>query len=105
MVGVTSLPLTFSAMLVDDATGEHVGYLLSDIPKDAPHEVREGLARRRIAALAGRCPCGATVTLPSRAARRRAVRQRVSLRIVVEHEDGCPATEQALTQALRRWAS
>jgi len=100
---VTTLPFTYTAALVDDADGQLVGFVLPEIPEDAPHEVREGLARRRIAALEGRCPCGAVVVLPNREQRRRAARTRVSLRIVVEHEGGCPAIERELLEAIRRW--
>jgi len=100
---MTALPFTFTAAMVDEADGRLVGYLLPEIPDDAPHEVREGLARRRIAALEGRCPCGAVVVLPNREQRRRAARTRVSLRILVEHEDDCPAVERELLEAIRRW--
>lgn len=100
---MTALPLTYTAAVVDDADGELIGYLLPEIPDAAPRQVREGLARRRITALDGRCPCGATVTLPNREQRRRAARARTSLRIEVLHEVDCPAVDRVLEAALRRW--
>ena len=55
-----------------------------EIPEDAPARVKEGLARRRIVAMTGRCPCGATV--PDVAL------ERGKLTVaVVRHEAGCPA--------------
>ena len=100
---MTTLPFTYTAALVDDDDGELIGYLLPDVPEDAPHVVREGLVRRRLTALEGKCPCGALAVLPNREQRRHAARTRTSLRIVVEHEDGCPAADRVLEAALRRW--
>jgi hypothetical protein len=40
--------------------------VLPVIPDGAPFRVREGIARRRVAAVTGSCPCGATVRLRGR---------------------------------------
>ncbi len=100
---MTALPFAYTAAVVDDADGQLVGYVLPSIPDDAPEDVREGLARRRISAVQGRCPCGAVVTMPNRQQRRHAARTRTSLRILVEHEDACPAVDRMLEAALGRW--
>jgi hypothetical protein len=97
--------LTFEFAVVDDDSGEVVAYLLPELPEDAPHDVLEGLARRRLTALDGRCPCGAVVEMPGRAARRRAARRGVPVRVVVEHENDCPAVDRVLGAALGRWMS
>jgi hypothetical protein len=76
---------------------------LLDVPEDAPADVREGLARRNIVNAGGTCPCGATLTLPNRAARRRAVRAGTVLPAVAEHESSCPATTPNVIAAIRRW--
>jgi len=47
---------------------------------------KERLARRRVLATTGRCPCGATLELP------RPVPGSV-LVVAVEHEPGCPAAD------------
>src|SRR5688500_5239610 len=60
--------------VVDEVTGELVGFVLTDIPEDAPHAVREGFARRKLAALEGTCPCGVRLVLGNRAQRRQAAR-------------------------------
>lgn len=100
---MTTLPFTFTAAMVDDENGDLIGYVLPVVPEAAPPEVREGLVRRRLAALEGRCPCGAVVTLPNREQRRHAARTRTSLRIAVMHEDDCPAIDRVLEAALERW--
>ncbi len=100
---MSALPITYTAALVDDADGQLVGYVLPEIPEDAPHEVREGLVRRRLTALEGKCPCGALAVLPNREQRRRAARTRTSLRIAVMHEPDCPAVDRVLEAALARW--
>jgi hypothetical protein len=95
--------LAWQAAVIDEDTGEVVGYVLADIPDQAPDDVREGLARRRIVAVDGTCPCGATLQLPSRAQRRAAARGGHPCPVRVEHEDDCPAADRHLDAALRRW--
>jgi hypothetical protein len=65
-----------------------------DIPDDAPAIVREGLARRRLVATTGRCPCGATLTVPAGALKPGTVTT-----VKIEHEDDCPA----IADELLRW--
>lgn len=44
----------------------NVAAVLPVIPEGAPYKVREGIARRRITTLTGKCPCGATLDLRDR---------------------------------------
>lgn len=86
-----------------EVNGEKVAYVLTDPPEDAPPEVREGIARRNVTALGGRCPCGATLRLPNRAERRRAARSGQPVHVEVQHEDNCPAVTANIESAIRRW--
>lgn len=70
--------------------------LLPVIPDDAPDPVREGIARRRIATIEGRCPCGVGVDYSQ--IPRGAVTHRT-----VNHRDHCPAITRNVRRALRRW--
>jgi len=70
--------------------------VLPRIPEDAPYRVREGIARRRVAAVTGECPCGARVDY------RAAVRNGLNV-AEVEHERQCPADTARLVKAIRRW--
>jgi len=76
--------------------GQRVAYLLPVVPEDAPHAVREGVARRRIAATTGRCPCGATTDFGERRPGEVGVGE-------VYHRRSCPATTARLVEACRRW--
>ncbi len=69
-----------------------VVFVLPDIPDDAPARLREGLARRRICAITGRCPCGAEFTMPDH------VEPGSVTLITVEHETDCPATNEAIAE-------
>jgi len=71
--------------------------VLPTIPDHAPYVIREGIARRRIAATTGRCPCGATVDYDA------AVAGKVNI-AEVHHEARCPAATEKLVKAVRRWA-
>ncbi len=62
------------------------------IPDAAPYKVREGIARRRIAALEGECPCGATAEAGDDG------------NLVFQHQRLCPAETGRLGKELRRWA-
>jgi len=86
-------------MLVGDhpVLGQRVAYVLPTIPDHAPYVIREGIARRRIAATTGRCPCGATVDYDA------AVAGKVNI-AEVHHEARCPAATEKLVKAVRRWA-
>jgi hypothetical protein len=91
-----------SAELISaEVDGDRAGLVLPTIPDDAPALVREGLARRRITAATGHCPCGARVVWPNRAERRAAQRTGRALRVTVVHDDECPATNENLIKAER----
>ena len=47
--------------------GERVVILESEIPDNAPPDIKEGLSRRAIVNGGGTCPCGARMVLPNRA--------------------------------------
>jgi hypothetical protein len=72
--------------------------VLLPIPDDAPGDVREGLARRNLVNTGGTCPCGAVLRVPNRAARRAGAAYAQAV-----HEDDCPATDDNIRPALRRW--
>jgi len=73
------------------------GALLTvEIPDDAPPALREGLARRRLVATTGRCPCGAVLELPDLVPGALTV-------AAVEHEPDCPATDEAIAEAMAEW--
>jgi hypothetical protein len=93
-------------LIVRDVDGVQVAaYLLPLIPDDAPPLVREGIARRRLAALEDRCPCGGGSPL-NRAARRRLARTRGQVaHLNFVHEDGCPAVDADLYDAIRAWSA
>jgi hypothetical protein len=71
--------------------GERVLILETEIPDNAPAEIKEGLARRAVVNAGGVCPCGARMVLPDRAARRRAARRGHAIEVTVPHETDCPA--------------
>lgn len=77
--------------------GQRVLYVLPTIPEDAPFAVREGIARRRIAATTGECPCGAVTDYGDRTPGVVGVGE-------VRHERRCPAETAKLVKACRRWA-
>jgi hypothetical protein len=87
-----------SGFKVTRINGQTALVVLLPIPDDAPAEVREGLARRNIVNTGGTCPCGAVMRLPNRAARRAGV-----VDVSAAHEDDCPATDENIRPALRRW--
>lgn len=77
--------------IVTERDGRRVLLVLPQIPEgDAPYAVREGIARRRITALRGECPCGAIMARDSTAE--------------AVHESRCPAVTKVLLKAIRRWA-
>jgi len=74
-----------------------VDAVLPTIPDDAPYRVREGIARRRIAAVTGECPCGARVDYFADVA---SCGHNVA---EVWHDRRCPADTDRLRKAIRRW--
>jgi hypothetical protein len=112
MAGLASTPwatrmaLTEQAAVVDDVTGELIGWCLPDTPDDAPHDVREGITVRRLAALHGRCPaCGAALVWGTRRERRRsAAGGRAPAGVPhVPHRPTCAGNDQVLAEAIARW--
>lgn len=70
--------------------------VLPCIPEDAPYRVREGIARRRISAVTGTCPCGAQVDYEAALY--------AGLHVAEVHHDRlCPADTDRLVKAIRRW--
>ena len=61
--------------------------LVAPMCDDASHIEKERVARRRIVATTGRCPCGAIVRIPED------LKPGSVTVIAVEHENGCPAVE------------
>jgi len=70
--------------------------VLPTIPENAPYKVREGIARRRIAATTGTCPCGAITDYGSGLPSEPGMAE-------VLHEYECPAVTDTLAKAIRRW--
>jgi len=68
--------------------------LVPEIPEDAPPAVREGVARRRLVATTGRCPCGAQLHLPEHPT------PGTFTSVAVHHEDWCPAADPNLRAAM-----
>jgi hypothetical protein len=65
-----------------------------EIPEDGPPDLREGIARRRLVATTGRCPCGARLELPE------TVKRGSFMVVRVEHESDCPATDERIDAAM-----
>lgn len=68
---------------------KRVLYIGPELSEDLPPRAREGIARRRLVATTGRCPCGAQLEVPDGALRPGAVAV-----VAVEHEADCPAVDQ-----------
>ena len=85
--------------------GDKVVSVVPEIPDDAPDVIREGIARRRLVATGRPCPCGARLAGPNRHQRRRAAKlKRGTVRdVFVWHEHDCPASTEALIEAMDEW--
>jgi hypothetical protein len=83
---------SFSYVLPDGSRALYVGEVICETD---PPAVREGIARRRMLAMEGRCPCGAIVPFDPRV-----VAPLVALN-ATEHAGDCPAAESNLAAALR----
>lgn len=95
-------------LVVKQMFGTKAALILPVVPDDAPHAVREGIARRRITMETGHCPCGAVRTGPNRAQRRQMARDRAAGRaqvwhLEVLHENDCPAIDATLEAAILAW--
>lgn len=100
--------ITYEHIVQDLPGGRRALYVLPAIPDDAPDQIREALARRRIAAIEGTCPCGADSpewTRQQRRARERAKAKQAGrlTRATFEHEADCPAGDQILIPLLQAW--
>jgi hypothetical protein len=71
--------------------GERALIVETEIPDNAPADIKEGLSRRAVVNAGGVCPCGAHAILPNRAARRRATRLGYAIEVTVQHEPDCLA--------------
>lgn len=93
---------TTDAVLIDAEDGTRSLYVGPALREGLPPRLLEGLARRRLVGIGQPCPCGARLTVPSRAARRAAIRagQQV-LHVDVAHEEDCPPVDERLLQ--RAW--
>lgn len=89
--------------VVGQLGGKRALYVLPVASEDMPPNIREGITRRRLAVLHGHCPCGGRKDL-NRAARRAHARKDKVTVWGFQHEDGCPAVDDDLVDALRRWA-
>jgi hypothetical protein len=85
---------------------KRVALVLPMVPEDAPARIREGIERRRLTAITGRCPCGATLDCSGAAPGPIVDPQShhgSATTSNVEHEAGCPAITETLAKAIRRW--
>ena len=72
------------------------GVYVSDVIRESdPPAVREGIARRRVLAMTGECPCGARSLFDP------LVISPVIGLAEIEHESDCPAAEENLNRAMR----
>jgi hypothetical protein len=92
---VTSEGIRDELVIFDSPVHGRTLAVLPVIPESAPFRVREGIARRRLVAVTGECPCGARMDYE-------AVRKGVNV-AEVEHEGRCPAVTATLAKAVRRW--
>jgi hypothetical protein len=99
-------------VIADLPGGIRAMYVLPVIPDNAPDTIREGIARRRLAALTGKCPCGADspeLSRQQRRARARAQAKRAAsatlTRATFEHEPDCPAIDTNLVPLIQAWAT
>ncbi len=104
---MTARAITSEQVIRDYPDGNRVLYIVPVIPEEAPPEIREGLARRRIATLDGTCPCGSStirLTRQQRRARQRRMEKGGNLiRGVFEHATDCPAADHRIFPLLRAW--
>jgi len=84
-------------VLVAEHPGRIVAAHVQEIPEDAPPAVQEGVARQRVTATTGQCPCGAVVDYGERLPGEVGVAE-------VWHKQGCPAAPDRLARAIRTWS-
>lgn len=88
--------------------GHDVVAVVPTLNEDLPALIREGIARRRLMAAGHPCPCGAAAIQLNRALRREmAARQRRGhaepIRVAIEHERDCPASDEAIDALAARY--
>lgn len=76
----------------------HRRFAVTRIPDHAPPLVREGLARRRIQAVEGECPCGAWMQWPDEPGEQGTIQP-----VVAPHRLDCPAHDALLVPAIRAY--
>jgi hypothetical protein len=71
------------------------------IAESMPHELREGLARRRIVAAGHKCPCGASFDT----AEKLTYRDGSDIPTMhIGHDENCPGSDNNAIPMLQRWA-
>jgi hypothetical protein len=90
-----------TVLVVHPDTGRRALYVVPQVPEDAPPRLREGIARRRLAAREGCCRCGAEGPEPFTLAA--TVAPGSVNHTTVEHENDCPAGDEQLVPLIRRW--
>jgi hypothetical protein len=94
---VTARTIVNEVVVADYPEHGRVLLVLPQVPSNAPYEVREGIVRRRIAAVRGECPCGARADLGDSQPGEVGIGE-------VWHDRRCPHDTAKLAKALRRWA-
>jgi len=100
-----NIPHHWQSAVVEDGTGAKLEMFLDlDDDRDrVPADVREGLDRRRHVARHGRCPCGAILVVVENRAMRRRAKSGTGRNGYIDHQPDCPAGDDRLLAALRRW--
>ena len=90
-----------------DVQGLRTLFVVPRIPEDAPTSVHEGIARRWLATITGRCPCGAERPKLNREQRRKVARRKARYLGIADiaHENDCPAISAEVERALGRWSA
>ena len=93
-------PQVWDVTTMDIPDVGRVTMVLPVVPENASPALREGIARRRLAMLDGRCPCGAKRDLPNRATRRAMAlatpRGSDTWSMEIFHAEDCPASDAQL---------
>lgn len=88
-------PASVDLITLNLPDGSQALYVSPTIRESDPPAVREGIARRRILAQTGECPCGARSLFDPRQISPTLVMD------VIHHENDCPATAANLDRAMR----
>lgn len=93
--GVRGLPWWQHVAVIEEPTGEVVGWYLHEAPEDAPDDVKEGITRRSDALKEGACLCGAALVWATRADG--------TPNPHVVHRPDCPGHIEVLRAAIAAW--